>query len=234
MKNLIFKRNETIYEKKSEDYLVLLDVARRSLFCYKKDTKIVWDCIQGETTLHDLHNQLVSNGYEVAKEAIENLVYDMIKRAILSCDKYLPDEEYIEKNNDLNNYIEYCNTRNKVNSVLIEVTNMCNLKCVHCFHDMRISSLTLDTLENLFDDLKNTDILNITLTGGEITLYPYWKDVVELAYKNGIMVSIISNFTLMTDEDADYILNSGVSVVRTSVYGSECKLHDKITGIEGC
>lgn len=233
MQNYIIRKNDNVFPKKSEEYFVLFDVQRRSLFCYKKDTKVIWDNLDIEMSISNLYLKLITKEYEVSERVLEDLICDMSKRGLIICNSITADEDFIEKNNTLREYVEYCNERNMVNNVLVEVTNQCNLQCIHCYHDMKTTRLSLECLKRFLADLRETYVLEITLSGGEIILYPFWKEIIKMAYKNGVVVSIISNFTLMSDEDADYIINSNVNVIKTSLYSCVPEIHDNITGVKG-
>ncbi|KLO24416.1 radical SAM protein [Marinitoga sp. 1197] len=84
----------------------------------------------------------------------------------------------------------------------IELTNKCNIKCLHCYGDFNSSLnnfISLNDAKKILYELKNLGVNIIELTGGEITTYPFLKKIItyalELEFKqiglltNGIYIS---------------------------------------------
>ncbi len=131
-------------------------------------------------------------------------------------------------------------------SMQIEVTSACNCKCVHCYNYWRDKSelalignsppanMTIDTAKRVLEQCVENELFDIVLTGGEPFLnFPIMKWLAEEFIRNKIKVSINSNLTLITDEQADWLTGSGVRGVLTSVLGHNAEIHDKITSANG-
>lgn len=233
MNNLIFERSVNAFEKFNNNYLVIVNVKHNSLFVYEKDVKIIWDLINKKTTLENLYIRLIEMGYQLEKKELYDIIEILAKSGVLICNTIGEDLEYIKESNQLE---DYCNDsiRHFLPTKLhIELTNKCNLKCIHCFHDEEYSSLSFEKLNDLFEELRNSQFIQLTLTGGEITLLPYWKEIVTSAQRNGMIVSILSNFTLMDYSDADFLIDANIHSVKTSLYSSSPEIHDRVTRVRG-
>lgn len=79
----------------------------------------------------------------------------------------------------------------------MELTNRCNLKCIHCygsFYENKINKFL--PFEWIYNSLNDFDILNvksISLTGGECTLHPQFIDIVLLLLQRGYDLCIFTN-----------------------------------------
>ena len=81
-------------------------------------------------------------------------------------------------------------------NVSYEITNKCNLECQHCFNksskDASIG-LNKDELSLLIKELKQINVKNVYITGGEPTCYPYFEYALETFYKNNIEIILATN-----------------------------------------
>lgn len=83
-------------------------------------------------------------------------------------------------------------------SVELSLTHRCNFNCVWCsdsaLRARHEDGLTLETLDNLFKDLRDGGTKGIVIEGGgEPTLYKYFSDVVNMASDYGFGVGVITN-----------------------------------------
>lgn len=233
MNNLIFKKSNYAFEKYNDKYLVILNINHNALFVYHKDVKIVWDLINGKKSLENVFNNLIELGYKIEEKEIYNIIENLSKNGLLICDNVEEDLEHIKNNDQLENYCKDCLSQSLPTSLHIETSNECNLKCIHCFHDEEYNRLSFEEIDKLFEGLRNSQFVKVTLTGGEFTILPYWREIVKSAKRNGLIISILSNFTLMDYDDVDFIADSNVYSIKTSLYGSKAEIHEKITKVKG-
>ncbi len=76
-----------------------------------------------------------------------------------------------------------------------EITNICNLKCTHCFHQKIKDEnwLPREKALDLVSHIKRLGISELVITGGEPFLVPYIVEFLELLYNNDIKVTIFTN-----------------------------------------
>ena len=70
------------------------------------------------------------------------------------------------------------------------------------------------------------------MSGGELFATNIWRDVIAGVRKIGFVYSIISNLTLLNDEDMSFLVSQKPERIKTSIYGNNAKTHDAITGQE--
>ena len=85
------------------------------------------------------------------------------------------------------------------------ITDRCNCSCLHCFHaadnTIHRDEFSYDEAMQLLDDIVDCGIPAVRLTGGEPTLYPYFREVVKGIRKRGLTLkTLITNGTLLNDE----------------------------------
>lgn len=116
----------------------------------------------------------------------------------------------------------------------LELTNRCNLKCVHCYADSHPYSghrdrLTRDTYEGLITAAAELGCRNIQFIGGEPQLNRDLPHLVEFAAGNGFsFIEIYTNLTRLPDDLLRIARRHGVHFA-TSVYSSKAGVHDAIT-----
>ena len=227
------RKLRNIFTKYDKDYFVLANLNHNAIFIFEKDVQAVWEILDEELSVEELLRRLQGKGYSVIAEDFYDLVEVMSKAGLIFNDQVSEDLEYISQNNSYESYIERCSSNNLPSILHIELTNGCNLKCIHCYHDEAIQSLNLDDIEHLFQNSENSSFVRVTLTGGEVFCYPHWREVVTMARQHGYIVSILSNITLLTERDIEFLKQSNISFIRTSLYGVNEKTHDLICTVDG-
>lgn len=77
----------------------------------------------------------------------------------------------------------------------VEVTNRCNLSCLHCMRDREAdrADLPLDLYEHILDQARAYGIRHVALTGGEPTVHPEIGRLLELTASKGFSYHIVTN-----------------------------------------
>jgi MoaA/NifB/PqqE/SkfB family radical SAM enzyme len=120
----------------------------------------------------------------------------------------------------------------------IDITNACNLRCDHCYHDNHKNqgNLTfsqwvevLNQYENLINNLRMGPA--IILCGGEPLVSTNFKPlIIELNRRwPGILVTVLSNGTLISDQLVEFLKSYNVRF-QISLDGPNSIMHDKVRG----
>ena len=110
----------------------------------------------------------------------------------------------------------------------LSITNVCNRKCVYCFaNDTKIEfGKTLmddETYEKALDYLLRSDIKQARLLGGEPTLHPQFRQIVNKALERGLTISLFTN-GLMPEEVSAFletIPEGKLSILLNTIHPSE-------------
>jgi 12,18-didecarboxysiroheme deacetylase len=127
-------------------------------------------------------------------------------------------------------------SKDKKPVVVWNVTQRCNLRCVHCYahsKDMEYKN-ELSTEEGmaLIDDLADFGCPVILFSGGEPLMRKDLPELAGYARSKGIRAVISTNGTLITEEMAKKLKDIGLSYVGISLDGMR-ETNDKFRGIEG-
>lgn len=120
--------------------------------------------------------------------------------------------------------------------IVWNVTNRCNLKCIHCYAKAisyecaTKNELTTDEGFQLIDDLSNFGIPVLLFSGGEPLLRPDIIELLKYANQKGLRTVLSTNGTLITDEIALKLKNIGLSYVGISFDGLS-KVNNKLRGV---
>jgi radical SAM protein with 4Fe4S-binding SPASM domain len=85
----------------------------------------------------------------------------------------------------------------------VEVTNLCNLRCKHCYASSgyrRPNELTTPEILGLLDELADMGTLQVFLTGGELFAHRDAVEIVKHARSKPFHTQIFTNGLLLTDE----------------------------------
>lgn len=93
----------------------------------------------------------------------------------------------------------------------IELTNRCNLSCVHCGNgDYREHELPFETVCSMIYDFKDKGGSKLMFTGGEPLLYPRLEEILNLSSSYPGLVKISSNGLDILNPKYDFILDHDI------------------------
>lgn len=118
---------------------------------------------------------------------------------------------------------------NGLHCVHLSLSSACNLRCKYCYAAERIEGrwpqLTLDEYKRVIDDLCDlSPNLTVTITGGEPMLSPLWQPVAAYCKAKGCEMLLLTNGTLITEENALFIRDT-FDLVTLSIDGPTRETH---------
>lgn len=87
------------------------------------------------------------------------------------------------------------------------VNNICATDCFYCYADKRVPrncSIPFERLEQLVDEAEADGVAYIDLIGGEVFLYPKWRELIGLLVKKGYNPLISTKVPLTKSEIEDF------------------------------
>ena len=98
-------------------------------------------------------------------------------------------------------------------TVVLMPTNKCSVDCVYCYADKRLhTEIPFDKIKDLVEECKYLRIISISLTGGDIMLYRYWKQLIILLHSNNFETKFISSKTPGDIDDVMFIKNNKLTL----------------------
>jgi MoaA/NifB/PqqE/SkfB family radical SAM enzyme len=121
-------------------------------------------------------------------------------------------------------------------SVLIELTYRCNLDCFFCYNDVGLHGepLSREAYFRLFAELRDLEVLNLTLSGGEPLAHPDFLALGARARELGFAVRVKSNGHALRGELARRLRDEADPfLVEVSLHGATAATHDRQTRVPG-
>jgi radical SAM protein with 4Fe4S-binding SPASM domain len=122
----------------------------------------------------------------------------------------------------------------------LALTHRCNLGCIHCYakeklpqQDFSNTELSTGHWKKIVAEVKEAGCLYLLLTGGEPLLREDFSEIYSFAKRNGFLVTLFTNGTLVTDETVALLRQLPPRLVEISLYGATAETHDGVTGIPG-
>lgn len=122
-------------------------------------------------------------------------------------------------------------------SGIFELTSRCNLQCKMCYicqhpNDRDIGAKELSAREwiRLAEEARDAGMLYLLLSGGEVFLRRDFKEIYEELSKMGLLITIYTNATLITEETAKWLGGISPLKVEVTLYGASAETYAKVTG----
>ncbi len=127
-----------------------------------------------------------------------------------------------------------------INQIIFEITQNCNLNCKYCYNIWKRPNNKI-YLENSYEKargvlkkiFKQVKIKNIVFSGGEPFLSERFLELVLMTRLKNINVSIISNGTIATEQNFQYLIDLKIDVFELPFLSYNPLIHDSITQVKG-
>jgi len=127
-----------------------------------------------------------------------------------------------------------CSRLNIPMQVVLELTYRCNLRCSHCYIDLaETDELSFDEWKEVLGQLKEAGSIYLLFTGGEIMVRNDFLDIATYAHRNGLLIGLLTNCTLVTPDISRAIAELRPFSIGTSLYGATASTHESVTGVPG-
>lgn len=126
-------------------------------------------------------------------------------------------------------------TNEFLRSIHIEVANICNERCIHCYipHEYKNSVIDSELFYKIIEAGRKMNIIHVTLSGGEPLLHQDIIEFLKKCRKMDLAVNVLSNLTVLNDEIIVEMKKNPLLSVQTSIYSMNTEIHDSITKLNG-
>jgi len=118
-----------------------------------------------------------------------------------------------------------------------ELTNACNLKCVHCracpVDERSPEDMTTEESKTFIDQITSFVKPALVLSGGEPLVRPDVFEIAEYGASKGLRMLLATNGTMVIPEVAQRIVDTGIQRVSISIDGANAASHDSFRRIDG-
>jgi MoaA/NifB/PqqE/SkfB family radical SAM enzyme len=106
-----------------------------------------------------------------------------------------------------------------------QITNECNLACLHCIEESGPGKAFADELDRngvmrVVDELMDNEVPYLSFSGGEPMLHPHFFDMVERVTSRGSQLKIETNGHYLTPENCGRLADLAVKAVQVSLDGA--------------
>ena len=118
--------------------------------------------------------------------------------------------------------------------VWLEITQACNMRCLHCYegsiHAPASSGqrLTLAEWKEIIDQIHELGARRIVVIGGEPTVVPCLEGILDHLYEKQMDTTLFTNASFQDDSLFELICNHKTKI-KFSLYGHNAEVHDSIT-----
>ncbi|MCX7935741.1 MAG: radical SAM protein, partial [Planctomycetota bacterium] len=117
----------------------------------------------------------------------------------------------------------------------MDLTAHCNLACRHCYmrpyrHEPELSTAEI---KRILAEIAEAGCLFLLLTGGEPLLRPDFLEIYRAARQRGLVMTLFTNGTLITEEVAAALAEQPPLWVEISLYGASEQTTARVTGKSG-
>lgn len=226
--------NEELYPVTSGKVVI----KRRGKTYFVKDTKTG---VQGKAN-EDLRELLLfCDGTKTVKEVVEEISknyeepQEKVEKKVVKSIEFLEDLDFLDLV-DNPSYapvvIRDADLKWPLDVAYLEVTNTCNLRCIHCYKTAGSplpEELTTEDWFSIIDQLKALGVFDIAITGGEPFMREDLFAILEYLVENTFSVNLFTNGTLLNQEQVKRLKEINVAKVVVSIDGTK-KTHEKIRG----
>lgn len=120
-------------------------------------------------------------------------------------------------------------------NIYIYLTNNCNERCRHCYMyagDIKIQEMAPENWEKVLLDFKNHGGKGVTFTGGEVTVYRGFEQVLSYAHNLGLNVTVLTNGILWDDNKISTCAPL-IDEVQVSIDGYDRKSYYEVRRYDG-
>jgi radical SAM protein with 4Fe4S-binding SPASM domain len=122
----------------------------------------------------------------------------------------------------------------------IEITERCNLHCVHCYINLPVGDRRAQEREfsyhelcGILNQIEAEGCLWLLFTGGEPLIRPDFLDIYTFAKKKGFLITLFTNGTTVTPPIADHLARWRPFSIEITLYGRTKKTYEEVTGVPG-
>ena len=181
-------------------------------------------------------NKRLSNKIKLINDG--KLFYEDIDNELKNVINTFIEKNLIELSNNYrkNNIEELKSEYNGCRFAWIEITNKCNLKCIHCYNESSVfceNVMTLDKFIKVIDLLVGMNVPKIQIIGGE----PFFdekllKKMLDYTIGKFEYIEIFTNGTLISEPWFKYLSENNINIA-LSVYSYDDTMHNKVTRVKG-
>lgn len=142
----------------------------------------------------------------------KNIIIDAVEQ---KCEPYSYSDNLFSNFKEENLDVDTIRYIRSPNTLVFMVTNKCVTDCIYCYADKRtrvFKYLPFDLVEKFIVEAHNLCIKEIMLDGGELFLYPYWKELIILLKKHQFEIGFVSTKMPVNRKDLEFLQFHNITI----------------------
>lgn len=184
--------------------------------------------MKDQQTLDTMSKKLTKEINDISEEESKNIILNYLSSSSSSSsfkDLITYSDKPLENNLNITGEMGSQYPR----EILLEITNRCNLKCVHCYKEAGYAKRDDIEINKLLSFLTflSKKVNNIQISGGEPMLHPRYKEIFNFVTQNFKYPTITTAATLITNNNVKYLKE--FKSVQVSLYSDNKEEHERVT-----
>jgi len=122
-----------------------------------------------------------------------------------------------------------------VRRIAFELTNRCNLSCLHCLRgdEQARQDLPKELVVSVLDQARRLGLSQVAFTGGEPLLHPHFEDIIRAAVERGFQFTFVTNGHLLSRALpllSEPAVKEKLIQMAVSLDGPDAETHDAVRG----
>ena len=226
------------YTLKDEVYVVIYNLNHHRIAILDDVSALIFASLADDEQ-DGLRRLMIEN--DLSEQDIAEFIKDLIDNAILndSASEGMPhiggDKSHEDEDRSvLEDLHKKLYSNSYLYSVHIDVTNQCNMRCIHCYHPFdeydKSNVLRFDDIKKIIDEAFSLGVFRVTISGGEPFLRCDIFDILEYISRKGMIIDVFTNATLLNnDVVVNKLMDYNINEVGISVYSTRKDIHELIT-----
>lgn len=170
-------------------------------------------------------NDLISDESSFKKKEMKSLLFECSPRQNPEATKFMSEMQEWTYNNGY------------LSILFIELTNECNLKCIHCYKGCleEKKEIRFESIKQMIDDAYSIGVFRVIVSGGECTLNKDFLRICKYIREKRMMLDICTNGQSLYDNKKLFneVIKLYPRIISLSLYSMNPNIHDKITKVKG-
>ena len=191
--------------------------------------------------------RLENDNYTSDTNKIDKLVFFDQTTGIIKVKRLTHEMDVNENYKEINDIIRQCFTSDDVKyrilnnshvnggysspfKLYVDITDRCQLNCKHCLTKFlnKDNDIPIDTIQEIAEECKKLGIMHVKIGGGEPTLHPNFKEILQAFYDAGCYISMSTNGYSIDEKMAKLLKEYNVKTT-VSIEENE-EINDSIRG----
>lgn len=235
------------------NFTVIYDIRNLQIITLENAAEDIWWFVYNNPSKQISPNQVCSYLSEIYScspetivEDVSNFLSDLYNRGVIQFNSCYADTEEINSSDIIEHIdlegeiINQLQDNNQLYSATLELTYLCNEKCIHCYavnpnSCYEIHCLNFEEWKSVIDDLFENNCLHLSFTGGDPFMIKDFEELFIYARIKGFVCDIYTNAQYLADhpDTLDRICKYRPRAFYISLYGAESQIHDKVTRVTG-